>query len=104
MARFPFSDLHSYKDFVVFVAMCAPENFPHREGVDEDAQWSLERAFTGLRFGLGAAIKEKGQKPAFLECSRLIEEAFAAYEQGRSREGASRLREMRKWLQKIPSS
>lgn len=31
-AKFPFNDLHSFKDYVGFVRMCAPELFPYREG------------------------------------------------------------------------
>jgi len=103
VASFPFTDLHSYKDFVVFVAMCAPERFPRREGVNEDEQWSLGLAFAGLRSGLSAAVKEKGPQASFSACAKLIEEAFAAYQEGRSIEGASQLREMAKLLRRVPS-
>ena len=52
MATFPFSDLHSFKDFVFVVRMCAPDHFPAREGLCADDQWSLDLAFKGLREGL----------------------------------------------------
>jgi hypothetical protein len=33
MADFPFSDLHSFKDYIGFVQLCAPDRFPRREGI-----------------------------------------------------------------------
>jgi hypothetical protein len=48
-AAFPFSDLHSFKDYVGFVKLCAPDSFLVREGVGPSDQWTLELAFEGLR-------------------------------------------------------
>lgn len=28
MNIFPFDDLHGFKDYITFVQMCAPDNFP----------------------------------------------------------------------------
>ena len=58
MTNFPFNDLHSFKDFVVFVQMRAPNNFPLREGVPSEDQWTLDLAFRGLRDGLALAVAE----------------------------------------------
>jgi hypothetical protein len=59
-ARFPFTDLHSFKDYVGFVKLCCPDLFPVREGADPEDQWSLDLAFRGLRLGIDLARKEKG--------------------------------------------
>jgi hypothetical protein len=57
-AEFPFSDLHSFKDYVGFVKLCAPDKFAPREGVSPADQWTLDLAFAGLRLGLRMAIEE----------------------------------------------
>ena len=65
MGKFPFSDLHSFKDYVGFVKLCAPDMFPLREGVQLEDQWTLDLAFEGLRHGIDLAILEKGNHPRF---------------------------------------
>lgn len=60
-AAFPFSDLHSFKDYVGFVKICASTELPQREGVGPDDQWTLDLAFVGLRLGLEMATQEKGE-------------------------------------------
>ena len=64
-AAFPFSDLHSFKDYVGFVKLCAPDDFPSREGVGPADQWTLDLAFGGLRLGLKMAAEEKGERAEF---------------------------------------
>lgn len=101
MARFPFSDLHSFKDYVVFVQMCAPNQFPLREGVPTEEQWSLDLAFRGLRDGISLAVKEKGQRAEFDECSKLVAEAYTHYESGARKEGWLALEQVNKILKSI---
>ena len=103
MANFPFNDLHSFKDYVVFVRMCAPDLFPIREGVGPEFQWSLDLAFEGLREGLTLAEKEKGDKVRFDYWKRLVEQAYAEYRIGRRREGFSKLEELNRFLRDIPT-
>jgi hypothetical protein len=103
MAKFPFTDLHSFKDYVVFVQTYAPDRFHPREGVGENEQWTLDLAFEGLRFGLDLTVEEKGKLPALAECRALVEEAFADYQQGKMREGFFKLEQVQKLLKKIPS-
>lgn len=101
MTRFPFHDLHGFKDYVVFVRMCAPDQFPIREGVSVDDQWTLKLAFEGLKEGLSRAIAEKGRRDEFAQCSHLIDEAYRHYESGRRKEGFIALNQMQKILGKI---
>lgn len=91
--KFPFNDLRSFKDFVVFVRMCAPDGFPTREGVSADEQWTLELAFLGLDKGL-AYVPQK----CLLRAKELIDEAHEHYLAGRISEGFAALAEVRKLL------
>lgn len=103
MARFPFNDLHSFKDYVVYVQTYLPDRFRHREGVGPNDQWSLELAFKGLREGIALSMREKGCIPALSECQRLIEEAYREYLAGREREGFFKLEEVNEILRMVPS-
>lgn len=101
MAKFPFTDLHSFKDYVTYVQTYLPDRFPPREGVSPDEQWSMDLAFRGLREGLRISVEEHGPKPIFSECEKLIDEAFEEYRGNRSREGFFKLEEVRKLLRKV---
>jgi hypothetical protein len=103
MAKFPFTDLHSFKDYVGFVKLCAPNHFPKRDGVVPEEQWTLDLAFEGLRLGLTMATEEKGQLSVFVQCGQLIDEARTDYAQGRLREASIKLQDVQKLLKKIPS-
>ena len=102
-AKFGFSDLDSFKDYVGFVQLCAPDDFPHEETVGPEDQWTLSRAFEGLRLGLKMAAEEKGERTEFARGRVLVEEAFAAYRDGRMRDGFFKLEELQKLLRKVPS-
>lgn len=103
MAKFPFNDLHSFKDYVVFVQTYAPDRFRPREAAGPEYQWTLDLAFKGLRLGLNMAIKEKGERKEFAESSRLVEEAYDAYKSGDMRSGFMKLEQVQKVLRKVPS-
>src|SRR5688500_7255901 len=103
LAHFPFSDLHSFKDYVAFVKLCAPDDFPIREGVGPGDQWTLDLAFEGLRLGLRMGTEEKGEQPVFAQGRSLVEDAYAAYRDGRLRDGFFKLEELQKLLKKVPS-
>jgi len=101
--RFPFSDLQSFKDYVVFVQICSPDRFRPREGVGSADQWTLDLPFEGLRLGLEMASKEKGKQDAFVKGRALVEDAYTAYREGRIRDGFFKLEELQKVLRKVPS-
>lgn len=102
-AHFGFSDLHSFKDYVVFVQSYLPNEFPPREGVGPDEQWTLDLAFEGLRLGLRMAVEEKGERDEFTRGESLVEEAYAAYREGLVRDGFFKLEELQKLLKKVPT-
>lgn len=101
--RFGFSDLHSFKDYVVWVQTCASTQFRAEEWASPDDQMTLDLAFEGLRLGLEMATKEKGERDEFVMGRALVEDAYAAYRDGRIRDGFFKLEELRKVLRKVPS-
>jgi hypothetical protein len=103
MAKFPFNDLHSFKDYVGFVKLCAPDMFPQRVGVSPDDQWNVDLAFKGLREGLSMAAVEKGPRPVFAECEALVDEAYREYAAGDIKGGYMKLDEVYQRLKEIPS-
>jgi hypothetical protein len=103
MAKFPFNDLHSFKDYVGFVQICSANKFPRREGAAANAQWTLDLAFEGLRLGLNMAVQEKGVRMEFTESRHLVEEAYEAYKTGDIRSGFMKLELVQKLLQNVPS-
>jgi hypothetical protein len=103
MAEFPFSDLHSFRDYVAFVRLCSPDEYPIRAGVASDEQWTLDSAVDGLRYGLTLSSKETGEVPVLETCQRIVEEAFQHYRDGQVREGFRKLQEVEKLLKRLKS-
>jgi hypothetical protein len=101
-AYFGFTDLHSFKDFVVYVYACAPELFPEDDWRGPDEQMNLDRAFVGLRYGLDLAAREKGESALLVRCRALVEAAYADYREGRDHSGQRRLEEVEALLKKLP--
>lgn len=101
--RFGFSDLHSFKDYVVWVQTCASTEFPAEECANPDDQMTLDLAFEGLRLGLEMATKEKGEREEFVKGRALVEDACDAYREGRIRDGFFKLEELQKVLRKVPT-
>ena len=101
--HFGFTDLHSFKDYVGFVKLCAPDDFPIEEWATPADQWTLILAFEGLRLGLRIAVEEKGERDEFTQGKSLVEDAYAAYREGRPRDGFFKLEELQKLLKKVPS-
>ena len=99
--HFGFSDLHSFKDYVGWVKICASTKFPVEEWAGPDDQMTLDLAFEGL--GLRMAAEEKGEREEFAQGRTLVEDAYAAYREGRMREGFFKLEELQKALKKVPS-
>lgn len=102
-AQFGFSDLHSFKDYVGFVKLCAPDDFPVEEWASPEDRWTLDRAFDGLRMGLQMATEEEGEWDEFIKGRTLVEDAQCAHRDGRLRDGFFKLEEFQKLLMKIPS-
>jgi hypothetical protein len=102
-AYFGFKDLHGFKDYVGFVILCTPDEFPIDDWLKPEAQMNLERAFVGLRYGLDVTTAEKGESEVVATCRQLVEEAYAMYQVGHDIEGQKKLEEMDQLLNKLPS-
>jgi len=100
---FGFSDLHGFKDFVVYVLSCAPDLFPEDDWRAPDQQMNLERAFLGLRYGLDLTVQEKGESVLLNQCRQLMDEALIEYHAGRDHSGQNKLEQMEGLLKKLPS-
>jgi len=103
VAKWPFSDLHGFKDFVGFVKLCAPAAFPLREGVSSAEQWSLDLAFQGLRDGLDLYVPRGRDGARFANCIALAEHAYGEYQAGRRRDGFAALADLQRIVKSIPS-
>jgi hypothetical protein len=102
-ARGFFHDLHSFKDFVVIVSVCAPDKFIYEDWREPDNQLNLDRAFAGLRYGLELAAREKGESALLARCRELVEQSYVEYRARRDHAGQLKLEEVEKLLKKIPS-
>lgn len=80
MTEFGFNDLHSFKDMIIFVQMCAPNDFPERMAYPGQ-YWTLDSTFDGLYLGLDMAVEE-GPKLVFDQCWQLVEQAYQCYRAG----------------------
>jgi hypothetical protein len=102
-ARGFFHDLHSFKDFVAIVIICAPDQFMYEDWRAPDDQLNLDRAFAGLHYGLDLTAKEKGESDRLKKCRQFVQEAYTEYQAKRPREGQAKLEEMEKLLKKFRS-
>jgi hypothetical protein len=102
--RFGFHDLHSFKDFVGFVKRCAPDDFPVREWRGASDQWSLDRAYEGLRTGLEMAASQGVGDTTLEECRSLFDAAFDHYRAGNRDEGSKSMGAAERILRQLPSA
>ncbi len=98
---FGFRDLHGFKDYLVYVYAYAPNLFPAEDWQKPDEQMTLERAFKGFRLGIEVSISEKGERPVFNECRKLIEDAYADYLAGNDLGGQHKLEAVERLLKKV---
>ncbi|WP_454886831.1 hypothetical protein [Sphingomonas oryzagri] len=102
-AKLPFTDLHSFKDFVVYAQTYLPDRFPSRVSAPPEDQWSIDTAFSALRHGVRQAREGKGALTELGECSAFLDEAEASYRAGDRRAGFVYLENVRKFLNRIPT-
>jgi hypothetical protein len=95
-----FTDLHSFKDYVVYVAACAPDLFPEQDPAPRD---TLESAFEGLHYGLMLSESQGANSAVIAKCRELMQTALHHYRAGREREGMLAMEEMSKTIKRLPS-
>lgn len=102
-AQFPFHDLNSFKDYVGFVKLCAPDQFPKREGVSNADQWTLDLAYEGLQLGLRIAADEGVKDSVISECRALFDKAFTSYRADDLHDGFRAMEAAQRVLRRVPS-
>lgn len=100
---FGFSDLHGFKDYVVYVMAYAPNNFPHEDWREHNAQMTLERAFSGLRYGLSLPTHSPHWLSTVSKCRELVDRAYNEYLSGNTRAGQTLLEQVERLLNTVPT-
>jgi hypothetical protein len=101
--QFGFHDLHSFKDYVGFVGLCAPDDFPVEDWAGPSDRWTLDLAYEGLLRGLEIAESEGVSKTILAECRSLFDTAFKHYRAGVLREGFKSMEAAQRILGRVPS-
>ena len=91
-------DTQSFKDFVGYVVLSAPDSFDEEDYLQPDQQMNLERAFAELRKGFDLIkprklIDEKGEAAL-----SMLEQSLNSYRAGDIVRGAHLLQELRAFL------
>ena len=89
-------DISSLHDFIGYVVLSAPNQFPKEDYLSDAEQMNLERAFDELRRGI--ALIEKDFPGADVErgLSLVLDESLAHYRAGDELRGAHRLQDFEK--------
>jgi hypothetical protein len=101
--EFGFHDLHSFKDYVGFVKLCAPDEFPVEDWASPADQWTLDLAYEGLLRGLEVAESEGISHKVLAECRSLFDAAFGHYRAGNRRDGFRSMEAAQRILRHVPS-
>jgi hypothetical protein len=98
VSNFPFDDVSSFRDFIVFVQTYVPDRFRPREGAPPDQQWTLDLAFEGLRHGIESTVAGRSSKAVVDQATGLIDQSYDDYRNGREVEGFGKLEQLHKLL------
>ena len=91
-------DLNSLRDFVGYVVLCAPDNFPEEDFLKPDEQMNLERAFEELRNALNLFKTSKLNDVKRRDALALLEESLNSYRTGDVVRGAHLLQDFRSFI------
>ena len=87
------TSIDSLYDFIGYVVLCAPDNFPHEDYLPSDDQMSLEKAFGELRDAVELIDPEVAPPRKREHLYGLLDQALAAYRSGDDFNGAHRLQD-----------
>ena len=88
-------DLNSLWDFIGYVVLSAPDNFPEEDFLQPDEQMNLERAFEELRNAMNLIKPSKLNDAKRSEALSLLEESLDSYRAGNVVKGAHLLQDFR---------
>jgi hypothetical protein len=97
-----FDDINGFKDFVRMYSMCAPNNFLLQEWRSNDDQWTLEKAFLALQYGISLVAKQYGEDSNIVhQLGLLARSSFDAYTLGNDDDGYQYARQLVKEASKL---
>lgn len=86
--------IDSFYNFIGYVVLCAPDNFPVRDYLPPEDQMDLEKAFVELHRGVGLIDPKVASGEKLKSIKLLIDQAHAAYKSGDEVKGAHLLQDM----------
>jgi hypothetical protein len=82
-------------DFIGYIVLCAPDQFPKEDFLAPEDQLSLEKAFVALQEAIGLIDPEVAPPKKRVLLSNILEESLAAYRRGDDVKGAHLLQDFR---------
>ncbi|MFC0156126.1 hypothetical protein ACFFJ4_21825 [Xanthomonas dyei] len=95
------NSIDSLYDFIGYVVLCAPDNFPVRDYLPADAQMNLDRAFAELRHGIELIEHDMADDAKRKHLASLLDQAFAAYKAGDELRGAHLVQDFQNLIFKL---
>ena len=86
------SDVEELYDFIGYVVLCAPDDFPNEDYLAPEEQMTLDRAYAELRNALGLLDPEVAAGKLD-QASSLLEQSLAAYRAADVHSGAHLLQD-----------
>ena len=91
-------DLNSLRDFVGYVVLCAPDNFPEEDFLQPDEQMNLERAFEEMRDAMNLFKPSNMNDAKRAEGLSMLGESLNSYRTGDIVKGAHLLQDFRSFI------
>ena len=82
------NDLEDLRDFISYVVLYSPDEFPQEDYLPVTEQMTLDKAFDEIRRGLAILDGRIDDKGRLARLHSLIEKSLAAYRRGDDVEGA----------------
>ncbi|NWK44741.1 hypothetical protein [Ralstonia pickettii] len=87
-----------YVDFISYVLLSAPDDFPEEDYLSPDEQMNLEKAFEELRNGMHFVEEKIVDGATRVRLRDLLDASLSAYRTGKDVEGAHLLQDFEKLL------
>lgn len=91
-------DLNALRDFIGYVVLSAPDNFPEEDFLQPDEQMNLDRAFEEMRNAMNLFKPSKMDDAKRKEALSMLEESLHAYRTGDIVKGAHLLQDFRTFI------
>jgi hypothetical protein len=89
-------DIDRLHDFIAYVVVHAPDNFPKEDYLKENEQMTLETAFEELRRGV--QLRNFAAADASCQLSAILDDALALYRTGEDVKGAHRIQDFERLI------